>query len=236
MPTSWGGVLLFLLLIAPGLLFDLLADRRRAQVKETALREAGRITLASLVFGAVGFLAVCVLASGFPRVFVWPFSALEADEPVAQYGTFRLAITLGVQTVVALGAAWGYNQWLSRRRRSPLRAGWRQVLTKAWWRSGERPGRIRAVSSWKLVLGDNVPKGQYAHARVRLKSGTVWTGRVGPFSTDLETSGRELVLQKPLSVGAPEKPQKPVPASWHLVLLAGDDIDSITVKYVTYEA
>lgn len=236
MPTSWGGVLLFLLLIAPGLLFDLLADRRRAQAKETALRETGRIILASLVFGAVAFLVICVLASVFPQAFVWPFAALEADDPLSRYGPPRLAATLGAQTVVALGAAWSYNQWLGRRRRYKLNASnWRQLFTRDWWRSGERLGRIRAVSSWKLILGDNVPKGQYAHARVRLKSGTVWIGRVGPFSTDLETSGRELVLQKPLSAGPPGKPPKPLPVSWHVVLLAGDDIDSITVKYVAYE-
>jgi len=236
MPTSWGGALLFLLLIAPGVLFDLLADRRRAQVKETTLREAGRITLASLVFGGVAFLVVCVLASVLPGAFVWPFAALEADDPVTRYGSPRLAATLGAQTAVALGVAWGCNQWLNRRRRLPLAASnWRGFFTRAWWRSGERPGRIRAVSTWKLVLGENVPEGQFAHVRVRLKSGTVWIGRVGPFSADLETSGRELVLQKPLSVGPPGKLPKPLPSSWQVVLLAGDDIDSITVQYVTYE-
>ncbi|QGQ20227.1 hypothetical protein GC089_14745 [Cellulomonas sp. JZ18] len=235
MPTSWGGALLFLLLIAPGVLFDLLADRRRAQVKETALREAGRITLASLIFGGAAFLLVCALAAALPEVLVWPFAALEADDPVEQYGSARLAATLGAQTLMAFGAAWGSNLWLNRRRRSPLTAStWRDLLTKTWWRSGERPGRIRAVSTWKLILAENVPEGQFAHLRVRLKSGTVWLGRAGPFSTDLETSGRELVLQRPLAVGPPDAPPKPLPSAWQVVLLSGDDIDSITVQYVTY--
>jgi hypothetical protein len=56
MPSSWLSVVLFFLLIAPGPLFDLLADKRRALAKESAFRELGRTILASVGSASSGSL------------------------------------------------------------------------------------------------------------------------------------------------------------------------------------
>jgi hypothetical protein len=52
-PSGWLTVVLFLLLVSSGLLFDLLAVRRRTGPAESAFHETSRIVLASLGFTAV---------------------------------------------------------------------------------------------------------------------------------------------------------------------------------------
>lgn len=47
-PGTWLAVILFLIVIAPGLFFDLLGTRRRVAVAESAFREIGRVALGSL--------------------------------------------------------------------------------------------------------------------------------------------------------------------------------------------
>ena len=51
-PSSVAAVLCFMLLVAPGLLFDMLAARRRAGTPESAFHEASRVVLASLAYDA----------------------------------------------------------------------------------------------------------------------------------------------------------------------------------------
>jgi hypothetical protein len=211
MPSSWAGVLVFLLVVAPGLLFDICADRRRATAKQSAFREIGRITLASVVFGGVAFVGVLGAASIFPAAFAWPFAVLESDDAVSQFGAKQLAATLGLQTALALGFAFLGDILLGRRSKS----------------------RLRAISAWSAIFRESKPDDLVAHVRVKLKSGTTWEGHMGPYSADLETAGRELVLQKPLRSAAPGSSKTaPVPAAWERVVLAGDEIDWIAVKYV----
>jgi len=69
---------LFVVLIAPGLLFDLLAERRRAGAPESAFREASRVVLASLVFSSLGLGVV-----GLVRT-VEPTWMPDADALVAE--------------------------------------------------------------------------------------------------------------------------------------------------------
>ena len=48
-PDGWGSALVFLLFVAPGIVFDLL-EVLRAGAHESAFREASRVALSSLVF------------------------------------------------------------------------------------------------------------------------------------------------------------------------------------------
>lgn len=65
-PDGIGSVVGFLVLIAPGLLFDWLEDRRRPTIKESAFREAGRTVLASLGFGVAAAFVLILLALALP--------------------------------------------------------------------------------------------------------------------------------------------------------------------------
>ena len=67
-PQSIATFIGFLLLVAPGLLFELLREKRRAVIEETAFREASRIAFSSLMFtiGAVSVLGV--IRAAFPEL------------------------------------------------------------------------------------------------------------------------------------------------------------------------
>lgn len=50
-PQTMGALAAFLALVAPGIVFELRRERRRARRAETAFREAARVALGSLAFG-----------------------------------------------------------------------------------------------------------------------------------------------------------------------------------------
>lgn len=212
MPSTWLGVLLFLLLIAPGLLFDLLSDRRRAVVKESAFREVGRTILASLGFGAVGLAIASLAHVAWPAVFADPAALIGAGAATyLQDGAIHVAALITIQTSAALAAAGGANWYLQRRSHN---------------------ARLRAVSAWFDVFRRERPEETVPYARVRTKSGVVWAGTVIEYSPDLEIADRELVLGTPLASSKTNAELKPLPSVWQRVLLRDDEIQWITVKYV----
>ncbi len=209
LPSTWLGAVLFLVLIAPGALFDLLATRRRARPMETALQEASRIVFASLCCSAVGFLAVGLVRTFRPHWMPSPQALLSQPHGYA-VTHYRLLIRAGVlEFVVACAAAGAAHAFLGLRDRS----------------------RMRPVSLWHAVFTDDVPAGFAPYACVRVASGATWMGYAAHWTADLEMADRELVLSPPLWVAAPEKSSQPVPAEWSRVVLPGSQIQSITVQY-----
>jgi len=216
MPSSWLGVVLFFLLVAPGLLFDLLADRRRALVKESAFREFGRTILASVAFGLVGLAAVVAAHAAWPATFADPLRLIGTGADAYLEASARhVAASLGLQTLVAILAA----------------------VVMHWLLSSRTKSRLRSVSAWHAVFRERTPNGNVPVARIRTKSGTVWTGVVHDFSPNLEVADRELVLGPPLASSRSNTHLSLVPDVWERVVLRHDEIEWIVVKYVsTFEA
>jgi Family of unknown function (DUF6338) len=101
-PGSWLAVLLFLLLVAPGLLFDLLSQRRRAGSPESGFREVSRVVLASLAFSSIAFAVLVIVRTVHPA---WMPDPRRMLEPKASYGRdhYRLLLrTLILQASLAL--------------------------------------------------------------------------------------------------------------------------------------
>lgn len=205
-PSTTGAVFAFFLFVAPGLLFDLLAARRRAGVPESAFREASRVVLASTAFSVVAAALVALAGSGVPPIRGRFSNWLSGREPLGatQAPTLIAAI---VVALVACGLAGVAHMYLSR-----------------------GGGPLRQTSSWSHVLRTETPVGSAPYVRVKTSNGSVYTGFVGTFTPDLDTAGRELVLVPPLWSAAPGK--KPVPiAGWSRIVLRGDDIAVLMVDY-----
>lgn len=66
-PASWLGVLLFVLLVVPGLVFDILSERRQVGPSESTFREISRVVVAS-----IGFSGAILLFLALIRIFVSP--------------------------------------------------------------------------------------------------------------------------------------------------------------------
>lgn len=215
-PISWLSVLLFLLLVGPGLLFDLLSARRRASASESAFREVGRVVLASLVFSAVGVCAVAMIA-----VAGWslPGQATPAmpsvDAWIADPRDYLTESWRQVVTAVAVAALVSHAA----------------VLFVHLVALVLNPSRVRPVSAWTTAFRAHCPTGLVPFARVRMDDGTVYIGRVGPFSPDFELEKRELVLVPPLYVRAADQPLRNVPPEQQRLVLQGPAMVSIMVQY-----
>jgi hypothetical protein len=210
-PGSWLSVLLFLLLVAPGLLFDLLSEQRRAGFGESAFREVSRVVLGSLAFSGFAFAGLVILRTVHPAWLPDPKRLLEPGGSYARDQYRLLLRTLVLQASLALAAAWGWHMILSK-----LQGG----------------ATIRRVSSWTQVLKRDRPSGHDAYVRVRLDSGVVYFGLVADFSSDLEVDGRELVLAQPMASKSGDNPMTAVPRLCQRVVIRGSAIEVMSVEYL----
>jgi uncharacterized membrane protein YidH (DUF202 family) len=208
-PSTWLSVLFFVVLIAPGLLFDLLAQRRRVGVPESAFREASRVVLASLVFSGLGLVVVGLVRTLEPAWMPDPDRLVANPHQylVEHYRLILAALLLGGS--VALGAA-GLAHWFLGR---------------------EYGSSLRTVSSWRKVFREDQPAGTATHVRVRLRNGTVFTGLIARYTADLDLSDREIVLAPPLFSKTEGNTLTALPAEWQRVILPASSIESIAVQY-----
>lgn len=198
-----------MLLVAPGLLYDLLAERRRVKVDESVFREISRTILASLIISVISFSILAVVRSVRPAWMPNP-GQLFADTGGYVAGHYRLILrTLLIEGGIALGIAGGL-QWMRLRR---VRA------------------RLRPISTWTKVLREECPRGFLPHAQVRLSNDMTYIGRVGYFTADLETSDRELVLVPPLYVKRPDGDMRDMGPDWQRIVISGESVQSMVVQY-----
>jgi len=209
-PGSWLAALLFLLLVAPGLLFDRLSERRRAGSPESMFREISRIVLGSLAFSGVAFAALVVVRIVHPAWMPDPRRLLEPKGAYARDHYRLLFRTLVLEASLALAAVWAWDAILTRR---------------------QGGATIRPVSAWTQVLKRDRPKDHDTYARVRLHDGVVYSGLVAHFSADLEVDGRELVLAPPLASSTGDKPTTALPVVYQRVVIRGSAIEVMTVEY-----
>jgi Family of unknown function (DUF6338) len=208
-PSTWLSVLLFLLLVAPGLLFDLLAERRRVGATESAFREVNRVVLSSLAFSGLGFVVV-VLARLIAPGSMPDFRRLVSEGMKYVATEYPVVIgAMGLELMVALAAA----------------------LVTHIVLSPKSSGRLRPISTWQKVIREDCPKGKIPHARVRLTDGAVYVGMIGAYTADLDLSDRELVLVPPLFSKTGEKTLTAIPSEWQRVIIHGSAIESIALQY-----
>jgi hypothetical protein len=208
-PATWVSVVLFLLLIAPGLLYDQLAQRRRVAPTESGFREASRVILASLIFSAIGLSVVAIARAVLPSLLPDP-TALLSNQRTYVAAHYRLvAAALVLEVGVAVGLAWVVSVWLARRHGAPL----------------------RHESAWTRVLRKSTPAGRRPYVRVRLQNGTVYMGAVAHATADLELDERELVLAPPLFSNTETGELRPTEPEWQRIVLQGSQIESLAVRY-----
>jgi hypothetical protein len=208
-PSTWLSVFLFLFLIAPGLLFDLLAERRRAGAKESAFRETSRVILASFAFSGLGLAVLALVRTWAPSLMPDPRRLLNHGGTYFA-GHYRLvAVALLVELGVAVGAASAVHAFLAR---------------------GTGAG-LRPISTWKKVLRDECPAGYVPHVRVRLDDDIVYLGRLGHFTADLDQADRELVLVPPLFAKSGDKALAAMPEEWQRVVVHASNVHSMAVQY-----
>lgn len=209
-PSTWLSVVFFLFLVAPGVCFDLLAERRRAGLSESAFREASRIVLASTCFSSVGFLVLALLRASAPSWMPDPGDLLGTEGHSYLATHYRLILrALLSEAGVALAAACLCDRLLSRNGRAHL----------------------RSMSTWTRVIRQECPAGHVPHVRLRLASGAVYVGRVADFTADLDPDGRELILMPPLFSKTGTQPLADMPSEWQRLIVSGSAVETLAVQY-----
>jgi hypothetical protein len=219
-PTTWLSVLLFVVAIAPGLLYDLRSTSRLVRAKESAFHEIARITLASLFFSGFGVANAILAHRAWPAVFLNPDAALRGGWAYIRDNQVAALVSLGVVVGVSLFSA----EVVSAIRTVQIH-GW----GKPW---------MRGKSAWSVAFKPrNVPAGAMIVANAYLSDGSLVRGKVTEFSADLEREDRELVLEQPISTrgpGATDKLERR--ATMGAVVLSGADVVRLQVQYYLDDA
>ena len=210
-PTTWLTLASFLLLVAPGILFDLLAALRTPGRTESTFREISRVVLASFGFSALGLAVVAFVRAFWPEAMPDPRRLILEGNKYIAYHYALLIGAFALDAVVALGTVY---------------------LIHLRLRPKDAPS-LRAESVWSAVFRRGRPSHAYVpYARVRTSDGYVYQGFVGEFTADLDQEQRELVLHPPLgSKRATDSSMSAVPVEWQRIILPASNIASITIQY-----
>lgn len=208
-PDSIAALVSFLLLLAPGTVWQLQQARHEPSVKETTLVEVSRVVIASLV--ATGLAALLLLP--------WVWLPLYRSAESAGSSAFDTP-TAAVPYIGGVAAT------------SLLACGLAMVLSAVKWPSRSPINRGR---QWNHAFVTMLPQGaKPPYLTVELLDHTVWKGQLVSFDTDPEDDQRGLTLGSPLRrkrPGAPDFENKDTHGMWALVILPEPQIKSIQVRY-----
>lgn len=214
-PSTWLTVLLFLVFVAPGLVFDLLSGRRRAGASESAFREISRVVFAGTIFSGVALLVLSGLRARYqPGWIVDPGALLRDGSKYAIANYQAIAETLGAGFGISVGLVLAWHLTLD-------------VFTKG--------SSIRQRSAWTQAIRFDPPKDHYAYARVRLEDGTIYAGKVRSFTPDIETSDREIALSQPhLKTRRKDSTNglKSLPPEYQRIIIPGSAIAAVVISYL----
>lgn len=207
-PDSLAAFVSFLLLLAPGITWQLQQARHEPAVKETTLVEISRVVIASLL--ATGTAALVLL----PWLWLPLYRRIETD-------AFPLDRPAAIAPYVAAVAATAL-----------LACGLTLILAAFRW---PRRAPINRGRQWNHVFVTMKPAGSATpYLTVELLDDTVWKGELVGFDTDPEDDQRGLTLGPPLRrkrPGAPFQSKSPDADPWRVVVLPESQIKSIQVQY-----
>ena len=211
LPSSLGTLIAFLLLVAPGLLADLLESRRKAGDKESSFREIGRVALFSLLYSMAGALivgAVLALVRGATG-----FDALRAVRDSDYAADHFWWSVLAVSSVSLAGCA--------------------IAAAIHWKRFGSFSIKVDRASAWTAELGavKGEPRNTVTTVMVELLTGERYVGNLAGYTPNLEQADRELTLGQPMKVRrVGDNELLPIPAKYERLVLRGDQIKTIAAR------
>ncbi len=218
-PDTLGSVAAFFFFIAPGLLYELLSQRKRPSPDTTTFREISTVALISVVCTTV---AVALL--GAVR-YVWPDLVVDAGSWIASGNDYvqaryeLIARTLIVELLLAGAAAFGLFLLVgaSRKRRHPGAHDPHPVLWSV----------TRGFASTPRSRG----KDSKLHALARTHKGDVYVGRVAGIDLDADRSLGMLALQPPIKFHRVGEDEKVMPDEWDRVALPLSDLQELWLQW-----
>ena len=235
-PQTVVAFVFFLLLVAPGVTYELLYERRRPAITETAFREAARIALYSFWFSFVACGIIALLRLIFPAVLVDPVAYNNDNKSYLKLHFTAIVWTVALEVIIALGLVFitdlivvaKLHLKLLRHLPASVQRSISPFIRKhgIWWHLFED-------EFWRK--GDKVPR-----LHVRLSDGSKIVGFLAmftPYDTFDKTeiaitrgqgqNGRMQLLDRT----APIEEQKFKPINDDVIWVRVDDISYLRVKY-----
>ncbi|GAB3006451.1 DUF6338 family protein [Saccharothrix stipae] len=222
-PQTLGAVASFLALVAPGIVFELLRERRRAGFKESAFREASRVALGSLVF-TLSACALLVASGASVRALFGVDVVVGLDRLVGGGAAYvrshlMLVITSVVAELVLACAAAAAADLLLARRRSEITS-------------------VQQQTAWHQVFRRDRPPGSVPWVHVHLVDGTSFFGFLRSHTASGVPEEREIVLEgvsmtylgKPLD-GDEAHVEDVIGERWARVVIPATQIKYLRVQY-----
>lgn len=218
-PATVGGVVTLVLLVLPGLAFELFRQRRRWGRNDSTFVEISRVLVAGLSLGGITFTLLAGVSLVGSRSIISVPDLLTNKHWLVQH------------MLVDGWTAWAYG----------LVSVTLAALVAAILPGANTVGSIHTESSW-VTCFDRLPRAMQeamnlsaapgVRLSVRLNDGSVYVGDRAEYSTDLPLEDRELVLGGKLAYQPPgESDAKPLPR-WQRLLVRGDRISDMLVQYV----
>jgi hypothetical protein len=202
-----------LFLVAPGIAFQLLRERRRPTVQQTVFREASVVALTSLLFSmaATGSLAAARLAPAGAKVLPDPARWLREGHRYAAANLGRIAGFFIAELVIAVSLAWLAELITGRR----------------------LPAVLRYSSLWFRAFREEAPPGTSVFARITVSGGTEYYGSIGNYTAgNVPLNERELELATPMFMRLTgETDPRPLPEAWSRLLIPGGVIEGVVLAY-----
>lgn len=230
-PSSAVGVLLFVVLLAPGLAYVLRHERVVPARPHTAFREGLRVVFVSLACLLVTGLLAATLRSAFPRN--TPNIRGLVQDPLGYWRGHHVQLTWWALAFILFATLLG---WVSADRRLVELVDRLEGTKAVRWLTGAHVTDITATSAWYRVLKLEAKKHRPTEIQVgaAIDDGTYVQGWLWSFNVDAdETQDREVVLSAPLHLTTQDGRVHPYGAQ--LAILSARHIIRLDVVFVKPE-
>ena len=220
LPTSLFALIIFICFVTPGFVFEMLRERRRPPVIQSAFREISVIVVASVSFSLLACFILFLLRPIRPQIY--PDFQQLAQQPANYSADHLINVVWLVAAVVALavGMAWIWDFILQRVHRRPRGTPfpvWYEVLT-----GKGRPDGAKAVAlSVELINGARIQGAVMTHG----------------LNKDLELDWLVLGWHSQWSLRScgPYGDFEPLGKEWSYTVVSADEIRSVSVAYLSTE-
>jgi hypothetical protein len=212
-PTTTAQLFLFLALVAPGLYYELLRERHRPVIGESAFREASRIALASVLFDGAAVAVLAIVRAIRPAWMPDPRSWLAHPTPYvrAHYGLISWIVLAGLALAFVFATL---ADQLNRKQR----------------------GNIRPQGMWFQLFRTDCPPKTVPWVSLRLTDGTEIAGFLAYFVPADDPALREIALRSNIH-GTGLQLRKTGEQTierldkWSSIVVRGDQISYFKVQY-----
>ena len=217
-PSTAGGLVGLLLVLAPGIWYELIRQRSRPGRGDSTFVEVSRILLA----GVLVSLTVLILLGGFraidPRLLADPQALLsQPGYPAAHLGLLAWTLACFLVLAMTIPAVWLYT--------TPGRNAHAEIRQESLWVSYF--DRIPRQDAHEKGL----PPPEFTYLQVRMASGVLYRGRLAAYDNGLGLDDRELTLSQPNLITKPvdEPWESLAPDGWSVVIIRGTEIKDLWV-------